>query len=104
MYADIETSQLTRAHNDWLEMIFELGWPGALLWFSALTALVLRCFLGVFRRERDRLYPLVGCCAGLLVGLHSFVDFSLQIPAVAATFAALLGIGVAQSYSSQEEG
>jgi O-antigen ligase len=101
-YADIETSQLTRAHNDWLEIIFELGWPGALLWFSLLTGLVLRCFWGVFRRERDHLYPLVGCCAGLLVGLHSFVDFSLQIPAIAASFAALLGIGVAQSYSSRE--
>jgi O-antigen ligase len=102
MYANIETSQLTRAHNDWLEMVFELGWPGALLWFGVLTGLVWRCFWGLFRRERDHLYPLVGCCAGLLVGLHSFVDFSLQIPAVAASFAALLGIGVAQSYSSQE--
>jgi O-antigen ligase len=102
MYADIETSQLTRAHNDWLEMIFELGWPGALLWFSLLSGLVFRCFWGIYRRERDQVFPLVACCAGLLVGLHSFVDFSLQIPAIAASFAALLGIGVAQSYSSQE--
>jgi hypothetical protein len=34
------------------------------------------------------------------VGMHALVDFSLQVPAVATTYAALLGIGVAQSYRS----
>jgi O-antigen ligase len=103
LYADIQTSQWDKAHGDWLEMIFELGWPGALLWFSISAGLVLRCLLGFFRRGRDRLYPLVACCAGLLVGLHALADFSLQIPGVAASFSALLGIGVAQSFSSREK-
>lgn len=103
LYADIENSQMDKAHNDWLEMIFDLGWPAALLWFGVLASLAVRCLTGFFRRQRDNVYPLVAFCAALLVGLHGLVDFSLQIPAVAAGFAALLGVGVAQSYSSQEE-
>jgi hypothetical protein len=35
------------------------------------------------------------------VGTHALVDFSLQIPATAVTFAALLGAAVAQSTSSR---
>jgi hypothetical protein len=36
------------------------------------------------------------------VGVHALVDFSLQIQAVALTFMAVLGAGVAQSEISQQ--
>jgi hypothetical protein len=36
----------------------------------------------------------------VLVALHAVVDFSLLMPAVALTFAAILGIGCAQSRAS----
>jgi O-antigen ligase len=101
LYADVKTFNSDKAHNDWLEAVFELGWPAALLWFAVLASLGLRCLVGFFRRGRDQVYPLVGFCACVLVGLHSLVDFSLQIPAVAVTFSALLGVGVAQSRSSR---
>jgi hypothetical protein len=39
-------------------------------------------------------------CAVIAAG-HSLVDFSLQIPAVAIVFAAVLGVGVRQSFSSR---
>lgn len=103
MSANELTSHWDKAHNDWLEMVFDLGWPVALLWFAILLSLGGRCLLGVFRRRRDRLYPMVGCSACVLVGLHSFVDFSLQIPAVSILFAMLLGVGVGQSWSSRRE-
>lgn len=102
MFADELTSHWDKAHNDWLETLFDLGWPAGLLWFATLFGLCFRCLAGAFRRKRDRVYSMVGCSAGLLVGLHSFVDFSLQIPAVAITFAVLLGVGVGQSWSSQK--
>jgi len=102
MFADENTVNFLRAHNDWLEMIFELGIPAAILWFIVIAGLALRCLGGFFRRRRDHIYPLTGFCACILVGLHSFVDFSLQIPAVAVTFSVLLGVGVAQSWSSLE--
>jgi hypothetical protein len=36
-----------------------------------------------------------------LVGVHAFVDFSLQIQAVALAWTALLAAGLAQSWSSR---
>jgi O-antigen ligase len=103
LFADERTVTSIRAHNDWLEMTFELGIPMALVWFCVLISLGLRCLAGFFRRHRDFAYPLAGFCACLLVGLHSLVDFSLQIPAVAVTFATILGVGLAQGWSSEEE-
>lgn len=100
MFADERTSNWRKAHNDWLEMIYDLGIPMALLWFLILFVLVFRCLAGFFTRRRDKLYPLLGVCVSVLVGLHSFVDFSLQIPAIAITYVAILGSGVAQSWSS----
>ncbi len=102
MFADERTVTSYMAHNDWLEMIFELGIPMAVLWFAVLGGLGARCLAGFFRRGRDHLYPMAGFSACVLVGLHSLVDFSLQIPAVAVTFAVVLGVGVGQSWSSRE--
>ncbi|RQD67738.1 MAG: O-antigen ligase domain-containing protein [Desulfonatronovibrio sp. MSAO_Bac4] len=103
MFADERTSHWRKAHNDWLEMIYDLGIPVAFLWFLLLSILTIRCLTGFFKRRRDKLYPLLGLCAAVLTGLHSLVDFSFQIPAIAATYAAILGVGVAQSWSSLDE-
>ncbi len=100
MFADHRTIRWDKAHNDWLETMFDLGLPAALVWFGVLAGLGLRCLSGFFRRERDHVYTAVGVSACVLIGLHSLVDFSLQIPAVAVTFAVMLGVGVAQGQSS----
>lgn len=89
------------AHDDYLENILELGLPAALLLYALLAYLIGQCALGIRRRRRDALYPCIAVAASTLAGVHSIFDFSLQIPAVAATYAALLGIGVAQSASSK---
>lgn len=102
IFADETSTHWDKAHNDWLEMIFELGLPAALLWFAVFIGLAVRCLIGFFTRRRDNVYPLIGFCASILVALHALVDFSLQIPGVAVTFATLLGVGVAQSRSSRE--
>lgn len=88
------------AHNDYLQNLLELGVPGALLLFSVLALLALECYRGVWRRRKDALFPCAAVAATVLVAVHSCVDFSLQIPAVSVTYAAILGIGVAQSVSS----
>jgi hypothetical protein len=44
---------------------------------------------------------MVAVGATVLVALHSLVDFSLQIQAIALSYAMLLGVGVAQSESSR---
>lgn len=86
------------AHNDVLETLADLGLPAGLAWLAAPVLLASMCVAGCFRRRRDRVYPAVGFAASVAVGLHAFADFGLQVPAVAVTYAALLGAGVAQSW------
>lgn len=87
------------AHNDYLENLLELGIPVATCLFVSLGWLVALCILGVRSRRRDAIFPCVGVAASVLVALHESVDFSLQIPAVTATYMLLLGAAIAQSRS-----
>jgi len=92
--------RVDRAHNTYLENIFELGLPAALCLFAAVGGLLLTCLRGVSRRHRDWLFPATGVAATVLVAVHAMVDFGLQIPAVAMLYAFVMGIACAQSYSS----
>jgi hypothetical protein len=85
------------AHNDYLENILELGLPFAIVFYSMPLLLISSCLRGVLRRRRNAVYCCAGVGASVLVACHATVDFSMQAPAVAVTYAALLGIGVAQS-------
>jgi O-antigen ligase len=90
------------AHNDYLENILELGLPAAFLLFGIVLYLAGRCVLGVLRRRRDVIYPCTGAAATMLIGVHSAFDFSMQMPAVAISYAVILGVGVAQSVNSRD--
>jgi len=89
-----------RAHDDYLENILELGVPAAIVFYLILLLLVFECLTGMIRRRRNAIFPCLGLSASVLVGFHSAVDFSMQAPAVAITYTALLGVGVAQSRGS----
>lgn len=91
---------LDRAHNSYLENAFELGWPAALLLFAIIAALLLICIRGLRQRGRDWVYAATGIAATVLVAMHAYFDFSLQMPAIAMTYACILGVACAQSYSS----
>ncbi|NJO55625.1 MAG: hypothetical protein HC834_03855 [Rhodospirillales bacterium] len=90
-----------KAHSVYLENAFELGLPAALALFATLLGLAIICILGIRRRRRDAVYPCIGLAATVLVAVHSTVDFSLQIPAIAATYAFIMGICCAQCWSSR---
>jgi O-antigen ligase len=89
-----------RAHNTYLENALELGIPAAAMLCLAIALIAVQCFLGVGRRRRDFVFPALACAVSVQVAVHSLVDFSLQIPAVAAAYALVLGLGYAQSWSS----
>lgn len=91
----------TKAHSVYLENALELGLPAATALFGVLLCLAVICALGIRRRRRDAVYPCVGLAVTILVAVHSTVDFSLQIPAVAAIYAFLMGIACAQCWSSR---
>ncbi len=98
------SDRVDMAHNTYIEHLVELGIPATLLLYLGPLVLFLYCLRGLFTRRRHQLFPLAATAATVLVALHALVDFSLQIPAVAVTFATLLGIGVAQATPSRSHG
>lgn len=90
------------AHNTLLELAAEAGLPLACMvviaWMVAFGVLA----HGIRTRRRDRIIPAATLSVGLLAVFHSLVDFSLQIPGFAIVVFGLLGVGVAQSFSSQQ--
>jgi O-antigen ligase len=89
------------AHNSYLEVIFELGFPVALVLFYCFLRLAIICLRGLFIRRKNRIYSAVGLAATCLIATHAYVDFSIQIPSVAYTYALLMGAACAQSFSSK---
>lgn len=92
---------IDKAHNDYLELAAGWGLPASILWWSALLWLAAICLRGLSARRQMRVYPALGVGATILVGIHSIFDFSLQMPAIALTYAAILGIGVAQAFPTK---
>ncbi len=84
-------------HNDALELLVEQGVLGAALALAGVAALLLAAIRGALaRRDPVLRAALFASIAGVLALLaHGAVDFNLQIPANAALFFVLLGLGAA---------
>lgn len=91
------------AHNSYLENAFEMGLPAAVLFYLALALIALRLFYGVLTRRRGRRFPVFALACLAAGAFHALFDFTLQMPATASLFAIILGIGYAQSFSSQKK-
>jgi O-antigen ligase len=96
-----KTGFWSSAHSDYLDSLVGLGVPGFGALLFILANLAYRTLKGVRARRRDSHFALIALSATVLVGLHGFVDFSLQIQGVTTTYIALMGMGVAQSQGSQ---
>jgi O-antigen ligase len=89
------------AHDTYLEVFQGLGLLFGSMLLASVVLLVLRCLKGAITRQTNETMPCVAASVAFLLGVHALVDFSLQIQAIALTFMALLGAGVAQSASSR---
>lgn len=90
-----------QAHDTYLEVFQGLGLAFGTMLVVCVLLLVVSCINGAAARQESMTAPRVAAGAAFLVGVHSLVDFSLQIQAIALTFMAILGAGVAQSESSR---
>jgi O-antigen ligase len=84
------------AHNDYLELLADQGLLGAVLLAPAI-AMLLWCIGKGYQRRRDPFLRgiLFASLAGTLAFLlHGMVDFNFQIPANAAWFHVMLGMGL----------
>lgn len=79
------------AHDFYIEGWITLGLPFVVICSTGLFALVAMCIRGIGARRRYRWPVVAGLGALILVVAHSALDFSIQIPGFAATFAALMG-------------
>ena len=93
-----ESPRYDKAHNTYLELVLELGLVGFLFLMGAIVMIVGTLCSGMVRRQRDAIYPIVGLSASILIGTHSVLDFSVQMPAIAVTYSAILGVAYAQSW------
>jgi O-antigen ligase len=88
------------AHSVYLELAIGLGVIPAVALVLSVAVLWVLMVKGVRQRRRDFIYPGLGVAATVLVAVHSAVDFSLQIPAVAINYAFMLGLGCAHAWRS----
>jgi O-antigen ligase len=91
-----------RAHNTLLEIASEMGVPIAVLvalgWAVALWVLA----RGATSQSRNGTVVVAALSVIILVLLHSFVDFPLQITGYAIVVFALVGAGLAQSFHTAD--
>ncbi len=86
----------THAHNDYMEMLADTGWPGAILFFGGIVFLLTKTLM-LWHRRRD---PFVtGITLGAVTGavfilLQNMVTFNFHIPANAMLFFIILGLTV----------
>ncbi|MCF8102143.1 MAG: O-antigen ligase family protein [Desulfarculaceae bacterium] len=96
------------AHNDYLEILAEAGWPGLLLFLGFVTWVLVRggraLLRAMSRRTRgdpeavSRALLITGCLGGVVsLLIHGLVDFNLRIPANALTWFVLCGLTVGLS-------
>lgn len=90
--------EYTEAHSTYLELAFELGVPATVMLVLTIGWLAGLFLVGAHRRNHDRVIPALAFAATVIVALHSVADFSLQVPAVAFTYAGLLGLGCSQTW------
>lgn len=82
------------AHNDYMEFLVETGVPGLLFLLLLAGVHVLHALRVAWKRE-ERLPQ--GICVGfvmatLALAVHATVEFNFQIPAIAASYVALMGL------------
>ena len=90
----LDAGLVDHAHNDYLELLAEMGTAGFLIVVGGLGWFGWRTFRRWSGRHDPEIRGLVlgGLAGGLAIGVHSLVDFNLHIPANALTFAVILGM------------
>ncbi len=107
IYAIVQPARIPQpndlAHSTPLETVVEVGIPVALVGFAiVLIPWWVNLHGALVRRRSHRYLPAAGFAVAAVPMLHSLVDFSLQMPAIAFVVSAVLGLGWAQAFGRRE--
>ena len=94
------------AHNDWVELKAEYGWPGLIAVIAALTAFLILT-VGRWRSRHDNFVVGVGIGgigAVVAIAVHSLSDFNLHIPANPLLLALILAVTWRALHSGRQGG
>ncbi|MDD3954608.1 MAG: O-antigen ligase family protein, partial [Lentisphaeria bacterium] len=82
------------AHNDWLELLSEMGWPLTLILIAGLFFLLIQAAHRLWRQQDPTLRWLgFAAMAAILAGMiHECFDFNLQAMSNAILFSALIAV------------
>jgi O-antigen ligase len=92
-------TKYVHAHNDYLQLLAETGWPGFIVLVGGFYIFLGKSIRRIrkFGPDMDpaRFYIRIGACSGLIsMAFHSFFDFNLQIPANMIYFVVLMAISL----------
>jgi O-antigen ligase len=90
-----------RAHDTLLELAADMGVPLAILVAAGWLVIFGVLIYGIRARRRDLLIPISAFAVAMVAVLHSLIDFSLQIPGYSIPTLALIGAGLAQSFTTE---
>jgi O-antigen ligase len=95
------------AHNDYLQLLAETGWPGFIALVGAFYIFLGKCIHRIRRfgpiMNPVRFHISVGACSGLIsMAFHGLFDFNLQIPANMLYFVALMAIAASGEQREEE--
>ena len=82
------------AHNIFIQALEETGVAGLALWVLMLAPLLARALGRLARGEAGVEWAAAALAMSALLLLHGIVDFALQVPAIAAFYAFMLGASV----------
>jgi len=89
--------KFAHAHNDYLQLLTEAGWPGFIALVGGFYVFIGRSIWRIHKfgssMDTPRFYIGIGALCGLIsIAFHSFFDFNLQIPANLLYFVVLMAI------------
>jgi len=101
-YAKTRTyALLGHAHNDYFEYMSELGFVGILFLFGGVIFIISKTMLTWYKRRDAEVKGLVlgGMISIFIIGIHSFTDFNLHIPANKLLFTVILTLTYVTAYN-----
>jgi O-antigen ligase len=90
------------AHSTWLEAFASLGVPVTVVLLAMIAYVIARLFRAWRRSVKDVTAIVAALSAATALGLHAFLDFSLENQAVAIYFVSLQGLAIGQQMRLRE--